>query len=86
GFEERIAWLNNLQPCELFNEERRRFVEALDLYFTGEIGDRSKFSLIYPPHFYVEIKLGKENDVYNYLSKRYPIIDVYYMVLLQMKI
>lgn len=71
GFEERIGWLYNLQPCELFDEDRRRFVSALDLYFIGDIGDRFKISLIYPPYFYVGTKLGRENDVYAYLSKRY---------------
>jgi DNA polymerase epsilon subunit 1 len=71
GFEERIGWLYNLQPCELFDEERQRFVSALDLYFIGEIGDRFKISLRYPPYFYVGTKLGRENDVYAYLSKRY---------------
>jgi DNA polymerase epsilon subunit 1 len=70
-FEERIGWLYNLQPCELFDEERRRFVSALDLYFIGEIGDRFKISLVYAPYFYVGTKLGRENDVYAYLSKRY---------------
>jgi DNA polymerase epsilon subunit 1 len=71
GFEERIGWLYNLQPCELFDEDRRRFVSALDLYFIGEIGDRFKISLIYAPYFYVGTKLGRENDVFAYLSKRY---------------
>jgi DNA polymerase epsilon subunit 1 len=70
-FEERIGWLYNLQPCELFDEERRRFVSALDLYFIGEIGDRFKISLVYAPYFYVGTKLGRENDVFAYLSKRY---------------
>jgi DNA polymerase epsilon subunit 1 len=71
GFEERIGWLYNLQPCELFDEERRRFVSALELYFIGEIGDRFKISVVYAPYFYVGTKLGRENDVYAYLSKRY---------------
>ncbi|CAF4488713.1 unnamed protein product, partial [Rotaria magnacalcarata] len=71
AFEERIGWLYNLQPCELFDEDRRRFVSALDLYFIGEIGDRFKISIVYPPYFYVGAKLGRENDVYAYLSKRY---------------
>ncbi|CAF4410646.1 unnamed protein product, partial [Rotaria sp. Silwood2] len=70
-FEERIGWLYNLQPCELFDEERRRFVSALDLYFIGDIGDRFKISVIYPPYFYVGAKVGRENDVDAYLSKRY---------------
>ena len=69
--EERIGWLYNLQPCELYDEERRRFVSALDLYFIGEIGDRFKISLVFPPYFYVGTKVGRENDVFTYLSKRY---------------
>ncbi|CAF1421739.1 unnamed protein product [Rotaria sordida] len=71
GFEERIGWLSNLQSYELFNEERRGFVSALNLYSIGEVGDRFEVSLIYPPYFYVETKLGREKDVYAYLSKRY---------------
>ena len=71
GYEERIGWLYNIQPCELFDQERRRFVSALDLYFIGEIGDRFKISIAYPPYFYVGAKIGRENDVYSYLSKRY---------------
>jgi len=71
AFEERVGWLYNLQPCELFDEDRRRFVSALDLYFIGEIGDRFKISIVYAPYFYVGAKLGRENDVYAYLSKRY---------------
>jgi DNA polymerase epsilon subunit 1 len=71
GFEERIGWLYNLQPCEIFDQERRRFVSALDLYFIGEVGDRFKISIVYAPYFYVGTKLGRENDVYAYLSKRY---------------
>ena len=71
GFEERIGWLYNMQPCELFDEDRRRFVSALDLYFIGEVGDRFKISLVYAPYFYVGAKLGRENDVFAYLSKRY---------------
>ena len=71
GFEECIGWLYNLQPCELFDEERRRFLSALNLYFIGNKDDRFKIYIIYPPYFYVGAKLGRENDVYAYLSKRY---------------
>ena len=69
--DERIGWLYNLQPGELFDEDRRRFVSALDLYFIGEVGDRFKISLVYAPYFYIGTKLGRENDVFAYLSKRY---------------
>lgn len=71
SFEERIGWLYNFQPSEVFDEDRRRFVSAVDLYFIGEIGDRFKVSIVYAPYFYVGAKLGRENDVFAYLSKRY---------------
>ncbi|CAF2397049.1 unnamed protein product [Rotaria sp. Silwood2] len=70
-FEERIGWLYNLQSCELFDEERRRFLSAFNLYFIGNKDDRFNIYITYTPYFYVGAKLERENDVYAYLSKRY---------------
>ncbi|CAF4728249.1 unnamed protein product, partial [Rotaria sp. Silwood2] len=69
--EQRIGWLYNLQSCELFDEERRRFLSAFNLYFIGNKDDRFKIYITYTPYFYVGAKLERENDVYAYLSKRY---------------
>ncbi|CAF1430205.1 unnamed protein product [Rotaria sordida] len=72
GFEERIGWLYSLQPCELFDEERRRFVSALDLYFIGDIDLPNHLSGI--QHTFIRLRFHDINDSMKAYKELQPIV------------
>uniref|UniRef100_A0A158Q8A2 DNA polymerase epsilon catalytic subunit n=1 Tax=Elaeophora elaphi TaxID=1147741 RepID=A0A158Q8A2_9BILA len=65
------AWLLNVQPAEMIDEETKNIVAVCDFYFLQEDGGRFKISYPFRPYLYIATLPSFEHQVLLYLSKKY---------------
>uniref|UniRef100_A0A915Q6B6 DNA polymerase epsilon catalytic subunit n=1 Tax=Setaria digitata TaxID=48799 RepID=A0A915Q6B6_9BILA len=65
------AWLLNVQPAEMVDEETKGIVAVCDFYFLQEDGERFKISYPFRPYLFVGTLPSFEHQVLSYLSKKY---------------
>ncbi|XP_015122503.1 DNA polymerase epsilon catalytic subunit A isoform X1 [Diachasma alloeum] len=67
---ERIGYLINMHATEIV-EEDKRLISGVDYYFLEEDCTRFKVSLPYHPYFYIKCRKDTEQEVSNFLLKKY---------------
>ncbi|KAL3088186.1 hypothetical protein niasHS_008047 [Heterodera schachtii] len=72
----RDAWLINVQQAELFDEQTKSILAAVELYFLEEDGSRFKICYPFRPYLYLETNHGQEFVVAAYLSKKYHFVHI----------
>ncbi|KAL3113616.1 hypothetical protein niasHT_010645 [Heterodera trifolii] len=72
----RDAWLINVQQAEVFDEQTKSILAAVELYFLEEDGSRFKICYPFRPYLYLETNQGQEFVVAAYLSKKYHFVHI----------
>ncbi|KAL4706978.1 hypothetical protein ACJJTC_019516 [Scirpophaga incertulas] len=67
---ERTGYLINMHTCEILDEDKR-LVAAMDYYFIEMDGTRFKISLMFQPYFLIMARKECEQEVIQYLSKKF---------------
>ncbi|OWR54597.1 DNA polymerase [Danaus plexippus plexippus] len=67
---ERTGYLINMHTAEILDEDKR-LVAAVDYYFIEMDGSRFKVSLVFQPYFLVLARKECEQEVIQYLSKKF---------------
>ncbi|XP_060805157.1 DNA polymerase epsilon catalytic subunit 1 [Amyelois transitella] len=67
---ERTGYLINMHTAEILDEDKR-LVAAMDYYFIEMDGTRFKVSLMFQPYFLIMARLECEQEVIQYLSKKF---------------
>ncbi|XP_050664128.1 DNA polymerase epsilon catalytic subunit 1 isoform X2 [Leptidea sinapis] len=67
---ERTGFLLNMHMAEVLDEDKR-LVAAMDYYFIEMDGSRFKVSLTFQPYFFILARKECEQEVMQYLSKKY---------------
>ncbi|XP_068619039.1 DNA polymerase epsilon catalytic subunit 1 [Battus philenor] len=67
---ERTGYLINMHTAEILDEDKR-LVAAMDYYFIEMDGSRFKVSLMFQPYFLISSRKECEQEVIQYLSKKY---------------
>ncbi|CAH2045106.1 unnamed protein product, partial [Iphiclides podalirius] len=67
---ERTGYLINMHTAEILDEDKR-LVAAMDYYFIEMDGSRFKVSLMFQPYFLILSRKECEQEVIQYLSKKY---------------
>ncbi|XP_013170989.1 PREDICTED: DNA polymerase epsilon catalytic subunit A [Papilio xuthus] len=67
---ERTGYLINMHTAEILDEDKR-LVAAMDYYFIEMDGSRFKVSLTFQPYFLISSRKECEQEVIQYLSKKY---------------
>ncbi|XP_041968884.1 DNA polymerase epsilon catalytic subunit 1 isoform X2 [Aricia agestis] len=67
---ERTGYLMNMHTTEILDEDKR-LVAAVDYYFIEMDGSRFKISLTFLPYFFILARKECEQEVIQYLSKKY---------------
>eukprot|EP00842_Homolaphlyctis_polyrhiza_P005989 jgi/Hompol1/6391/HPOL_004966-RA len=68
---DRLGWLVNMHPTVIADSECPTGKAGVDLYFIQEDGETFKATLIYQPYFFVICKQGSENDVEEFIKRRF---------------
>lgn len=66
----RLGWLINMHPTDILDADKR-LISAVDYYLIEEDGTRFKVTLPFRPYFYVRAVSGSEQEVCQYLSKKF---------------
>lgn len=66
----RIGWLINMHPTDILDADKR-LISAVDYYLIEEDGTRFKVTLPFRPYFYVRAASGSEQEVCQYLAKKF---------------
>uniref|UniRef100_A0A915AYJ0 DNA polymerase epsilon catalytic subunit n=1 Tax=Parascaris univalens TaxID=6257 RepID=A0A915AYJ0_PARUN len=69
--EVRNAWLINVQPSEMAEEQSKVIISVCDFYFIEEDGQRFKVSYPFRPYLYLGTLPSHEHQVSSYLLKKY---------------
>ncbi|PAV80405.1 hypothetical protein WR25_03570 [Diploscapter pachys] len=69
--EERSAYLINIQPSEIIDDQTKTVTAAVDFYFIQEDGSRFKIAYPFRPYFYIACLNDAEYQVATYLTKKY---------------
>uniref|UniRef100_A0A183CM50 DNA polymerase epsilon catalytic subunit n=1 Tax=Globodera pallida TaxID=36090 RepID=A0A183CM50_GLOPA len=72
----RNAWLINVQQSEMFDDQTKCILAAVELYFLEEDGSRFKICYPFRPYLYLETNQGQEYVVAAYLSRKYHFLQV----------
>ncbi|KAK0426248.1 hypothetical protein QR680_009605 [Steinernema hermaphroditum] len=65
------AWLVNVQPSEMIDEQTKVIISVVDFYFLQDSGDRFKISYPSRPYLYLATTEGHELAISSYLSRKY---------------
>ncbi|TKR92593.1 hypothetical protein L596_007218 [Steinernema carpocapsae] len=65
------AWLVNVQPSEIIDEQTKMIISVVDFYFLQENGSRFKISYPSRPYLYLATTDGYELAISSYLSRKY---------------
>ncbi|KAJ1654851.1 DNA polymerase epsilon catalytic subunit [Dispira simplex] len=68
---EKLGWLVNMHATSVVNHEKNITYAAVDLYFLEDDGGYFKCTLMYEPYFYLACKPGTEDDIEDYLRRRF---------------
>uniref|UniRef100_A0AC35TLD7 DNA polymerase epsilon catalytic subunit n=1 Tax=Rhabditophanes sp. KR3021 TaxID=114890 RepID=A0AC35TLD7_9BILA len=72
SIESKSAWLVNIQPSEMIDEQTKDICSCVDYYFLEENGERFKIAYPFKPYFLIGTVERWEIAVSNYLEKKYP--------------
>ncbi|KHN70755.1 DNA polymerase epsilon catalytic subunit A [Toxocara canis] len=71
GCETRDAWLINVHPSEMVDEQSKVIIAVCDFYFVEQDGQRFKISYPFRPYLYLATLPTFEHQVSSHLSKKY---------------
>lgn len=67
----REGWLVNMHPTTIRTDEWASGRAAVDFYFIQDDGGMFKCTYAYDPYFYIACKVGLENTIEEWLTKKY---------------
>lgn len=64
------GWLINMHAGDTINEDKK-LVSCIHYYFLKQDGSRFKIRQVFKPYFYVQAKIGLENEILNFIGRRF---------------